>query len=360
MFLSRWHLSRWQRSSRGRRQGFTLVELLVVIAIIGILIGLLLPAVQAARESARRTQCVDNLKNLGLGIHNFHDRTKQLPVSTRPPGATVLPRFGWATLVLPDLEQTQIFQNYNFEKNWSDQSSTAPYNNYTQVSTMLNVFVCPSAPNPVQRLDADPSLAAPGNVNWFAAPSDYSPTLGVATRLVATGLVDNYPGIGYGSAALGMLPQNVKATFADVRDGLSSTILLAESAGRPTVYRAGVQVGTLPTQIPESAGQALVNGGGWCRAASDFEIDGSSYDGTVLPGPCALNCTNGEDIGSFIYPNFGVYGVLGSGEAYAFHPGGANFVFGDGSVHFLNENINIRTFCRLVTRGEHDFVEPPQ
>jgi prepilin-type N-terminal cleavage/methylation domain-containing protein len=352
-------LSSHRQLSRRRRRGFTLVELLVVIAIIGLLIGLLLPAVQAARESARRTQCVDNLKNLGLGVHNFHDRTKLLPVSTRPPGATPLPRFGWATEVLPDLEQSQIFQNYNFSKNWSDQSSAGPYNNYTQVSTLLNVFVCPSAPNPLTHLDADPSLSAPGNVNFFASPTDYSPTLGVATRLVATGLVDSYPGQGYGSAAVGMLPQNTKSRFADVRDGLSSTILLAESAGRPVLYRVGVQVGTLPTQIPESPGQALINGGGWCRAGSDFEIDGSSYDGTVLPGPCAINCTNGEDIGSFIYPNFGVYGALGSGEAYAFHPAGANFALGDGSVRFLSENIDIRTFCRLVTRAEHEFVETP-
>ncbi|HVC96936.1 MAG TPA: DUF1559 domain-containing protein [Pirellulales bacterium] len=345
-----------------RRSGFTLIELLVVIAIIGILVGLLLPAVQAARESARRTQCVDNLKNLGVAIHAFHDRTRKLPVSTRPPGATPLPRFGWATEVLPEIEQSALYQNYNFSKNWSDQS-TAPSSNYSQVATFLSVFVCPSAPSWTLRLDADPSLASPLNVNWFAAPTDYSPTLGVAGRLVATGLVDNYPGSGsgYGGGGVGMLPQNVTATFADVRDGLSQTIMLAESAGRPTLYRkGGTLAGPLPTQIPETVGQALVNGGGWCRAGSDFEVDGSSYDGTTLPGACALNCTNGEDIGAFTYPNFGVYGSLGSGEAYAFHPAGANFLFGDGAVHFINENINIREFARFVTRDQHDVVEPPQ
>ena len=143
----------------------------------------------------------------------------------------------------------------------------------------------------------------------------------------------------------GILPKNVlTGQFAEVLDGLSNTIMLAESAGRPYVYRKGSQrIGNLPAQ--------RVNGGGWCRPASDFSIDGSSFDGATLPGPCAINCTNGEDFGSSAFPH-PYYGSEGTSETYAFHPGAAQCAFGDGSVRALNARISIRTFAALVTRDK--------
>jgi prepilin-type processing-associated H-X9-DG protein len=126
-----------------------------------------------------------------------------------------------------------------------------------------------------------------------------------------------------------------------VTDGTSNTILLAESAGRPQVYRQGRAFGALPAD--------KVNGGGWARPASDFDLKGSSSDGSTLPGPCAVNCTNGLDAGT-VYPN-PVYGTNGTGETYAFHPGGANCLFGDGSVHFVNQGVNIVTYAALITRS---------
>ncbi len=146
------------------------------------------------------------------------------------------------------------------------------------------------------------------------------------------------------SCRVGNDPVNARATFDDVRDGLSSTLLVVESAGRPQVYRRREAFGTLPTN--------RVNGGGWSRTATDFGLDGASRDGTTFPGTCAINCTNGEDIGSAKYPYASPYGTSGTGETYSFHVGGSNVLLGDGSVRFANEAIDIRVYGHLVTRDK--------
>ena len=104
-----------------------------------------------------------------------------------------------------------------------------------------------------------------------------------------------------------------------------------------------------------------MNGGGWCRPASDFALDGSSYDGLTFPGPCPLNCTNGEVVDWNSWPsNTGVYGTNGSGEAYSFHPGGMNAVFGDDSVRWIAESIQIRIFAALVTKAGKEVASESQ
>lgn len=342
------------RTQSHKRSAFTLVELLVVVAIIGILIALLLPAVQAARESARRSQCVNNLKQLGLAVQNFHDVHKFLPVSNRPLGLTTAPRIGWAINALPYLEQQVLAQQYDQTQTWSSTTlgSGQLQPNQKLCGTALPVFWCTSALPPEKRLDSEPQNAP----TWFgfAATTDYSPTISVDQRLVTLGLVDNYPTPVPGSTwfgAPGMLAQNSVARLDDVKDGLTTTIMLAESAGRPALFRGGKQVGNLP--------QHIVAGGGWMRPASDFSVDGSSYDGTTLPGPCPLNCTNGDDEGGPAAEPYAYYVTQGTGEAYSFHPGGANFVFGDGAVHFINESISIRDLGRLVTRDQQEVVQAP-
>ncbi len=342
------------RSRANPRFAFTLVELLVVIAIIGVLVGLLLPAIQSAREAARRTSCTNNMKNLGLAILNFHDSHRKLPVSNRAAGVVNSPRFAWATLMLPYFEEQNTYDLYDFRHNWSRPTAVAPYavSNFQVVGTRLAVFECPSVPDD-DRLDGDLQYWSQGLSDWISsrcgAPADYVPIQKVDQRLVDTGLVDQLEP----KQLSGMLLRNTDATLKHVTDGTSHTIMLAESAGRPYVYRGGAKIGTLQTN--------RVNGGGWCRPASEIVLLGSSADGTTFPGPCAVNCTNGEDYLKGGTDDMGIvplqfYGTNGTSETYAFHPGGANILFGDGSVHFIREDIEIRVYARLATRQGGEVV----
>ncbi|ADB15290.1 protein of unknown function DUF1559 [Pirellula staleyi DSM 6068] len=325
-------VSKYSKSSHKYR-GFTLVELLVVIAIIGVLVALLLPAVQAAREAARRMSCSNNLKQLGLAAHNFHDTTNALPSSVRPGGLTTSPRIAGLTFLLPFIEQGNAYNAYDQTKNWSDPVNLAV------TSKQIPGFLCTSTPDP-KRLDGLPE-ASPWAANLVAV-TDYSPTIGVDQRLVTAGLVD--------FAGDGVLTKNGQPRLADITDGTSNTLLYAESAGRPNLYRRGKLIGNLPNR--------RVNAGGWARPASDFSLDGSSLDGATLPGPCPINCTNGEDVGSASFPH-SYYGSEGTAEAYSFHPSGINVALADGSVRFLSSSINIREFAKLVTRAQGEVAQLP-
>jgi prepilin-type N-terminal cleavage/methylation domain-containing protein/prepilin-type processing-associated H-X9-DG protein len=312
-----------------RRSAFTLIELLVVISIISVLIGLLLPAVQKVRESAANSQCKNNLKQLGLALQNHHAAVGYFPSSTRTNAASTV-RSSWTTFALPYLEGDNLFRLYDVNSNWDSPQ------NLQATSSQVKIFQCPSNPQPNQ-LDGNPQ--PPAVWTPIVGVIDYAATTSVTPQLAAL-----YPGQIH--ADVGILVRNQIARITDVKDGASNTILLAESAGRPQVYRAGVPFGSPPTY--------KVNGGGWARAASDFDLKGSSYDGATLPGPCAINCTNGLDFGT-TYPN-PIFGGNGTGETYSFHSGGANVLFGDGSVRFLSANINIVTYAALVTRASREVI----
>ncbi len=313
------------------RRGFTLIELLVVIAIIAILIGLLLPAVQKVREAAARLQCQNNLKQIGLALHNYHDPNNGLPANIRPDAVSTV-RVRWVTYLLPYLEQDNLFRQINLNVNWHQPANT-PF-----TGQRLKVLECPSAPNG-QVIDGAP------DTGWtdIVANGDYASIYGVDPRLVSLGLVDAISG----GSENGLLSRRQKIRFADITDGLSNTLHVTESAGRPYLYRNGRRISTA---TPASR----INGGGWCRPASDIAmLIGSSTDGTIFPGACGINCTNGELLTTYPDP---FYGTLGTSQIYAFHSGGANALFADGSVRFLRQSTNIRLLAAQVTRNGGEVI----
>jgi prepilin-type N-terminal cleavage/methylation domain-containing protein/prepilin-type processing-associated H-X9-DG protein len=313
---------------RRLRPAFTLIELLVVIAIIAILIGLLLPAVQKVREAAARTQCQNNLKQLGLGLHNYHDPNSGLPGNVRPDAVSTV-RVRWLTYLLPYLEQDNLFRNANLNLNWHQPANLPVF------GSRLKVVECPSAPNG-QVIDGAPDTSPP----WtnIVANGDYSGFYGVDPRLVTLGLIDPASG----KVDNGALSKTVKLNFGSFSDGLSNTLHLTESAGRPNLYRLG-------RLVRAANGNDRVNGGGWCRPASELNIlQGASVDGTTFPGPAAINVTNGEPLGTYPHP---FYNVDGTGQIYGFHTGGVNALFCDGSVRFLRASTTIRVLAALVSRN---------
>jgi prepilin-type N-terminal cleavage/methylation domain-containing protein/prepilin-type processing-associated H-X9-DG protein len=304
-------------SCRCRRSAFTLIELLVVIAIIAVLIGLILPAVQKVREAASRMKCSNNLKNIGLAAHQHHDTYGMFPPGrvdapfTVPQGQIIQGGHGTFPFLLPFLEQEPLARMYRW-----DRRAQGP-ENQPVATTQLKVFQCPSA-------EADRWVTAvedPANYSYGGkgACKDYGGVRAIDTRLVALGLVD--PAANYD----GVLGYNYLTRLADITDGPSQTILVTECAGRPQLWRAGRPVpGTYTT------------GGAWVAGTVTLG-QGSSYDGATQPGPCAINCTNDH-------------------EVYSFHPGGANAVFVDGSVHFLSARMDMRGFARLATRAGGEVV----
>ena len=278
-------------------KGFTLVELLVVIAIIGILVGLLLPAVQAAREAARRMSCQNSVKNIGLALHNFQDTRKAFPpgrISTKlgfpqlgvPVSATTLAH-SWVPFILPYIEQTALYDQYNVKVNWTDPSLRP-----SVCTKQLKIMQCPSAE--ANRLHVEAFPVASGSIPWGAA-IDYAAIKGIRTgagTLSTSGLVDNVGSFD------GAMPDTVMSGMKDMTDGTSNTVLIAECAGRPAIYRAGKKV-SLASLDPSNARYPIEDGAGgdmpggaWIEPQNAFFLDGSTPDGRLKPGPCAVNCTN--------------------------------------------------------------------
>jgi prepilin-type N-terminal cleavage/methylation domain-containing protein/prepilin-type processing-associated H-X9-DG protein len=296
------------------RRGFTLIELLVVIAIIAILIGLLLPAVQKVREAANRMKCSNNLKQLGLAMHNFNDTNGHLPGNLRPSAAGTI-RVRWTTYLLPFYEQDNIYRIYNQSVNWSDPSNAAA------VQIPLKVMLCPSA------LSSNKFDASPDN-DWSDnryAVGDYS---GIYWSWYQSPTSFGLPGI---------LSKTDEVRLTDVTDGLSNTIHLTESASKPDRYLNG-------KLVQAASGSNRINGGGWCRPASDIPAPDQSSP---------INVTNGFTISG--YPD-AKYNTDGSGQIYAFHTVGVNALFGDGSVRFVKKSIQFATLQALITRDGGEVV----
>ncbi len=214
------------------RRAFTLIELLVVIAIIAILIGLLLPAVQKVRDAAARAQCTNNLKQLGLALHGFHDVNDAVPASgytKAGPGNPAGKYVGWRPLTLPHLEQENLKKLYDFNSNWWEGT------NPTAAAVPVKVFQCPSVPGRTEITSAiakppRPAMTFPSPLG----PNDYEALMGVKESAINPHL----PSAFYTATnRFAVMHRDSRVRLTDVTDGTSTTIMVVEAAGRPLVYR---------------------------------------------------------------------------------------------------------------------------
>ena len=352
------------------RRAWTLVELLVAVAIIALLIGLLLPAVQAAREAGRRVTCTNNMRQVGLALHNFEATRKRLPPSSvQLPGMTLpvgfngkemseyqkvgtagtLPahyaRHCFLTSILPYLERSNLIgQGSTFDQR---QDWFAPANR-PAAATLIPTFLCPSNPSALRVVDtarlgsADRSSYAAGG-DWRPAITDYMAVNRANSN--ASGAVWNaitqqsppYPG---DQNVRAVLASNSFTRLAAITDGLSNTVMIGEAAGRPSRWN-------FDRMAEEYAGgaDAYMNGP-WAHSGNEIAVDGSAVTtaGGVrtasnlnnvagLAVTCSVNCTN-------------------QGELYAFHKGGASVILGDCSVKFLPSSIDLKLLMLLCARGD--------
>jgi prepilin-type N-terminal cleavage/methylation domain-containing protein/prepilin-type processing-associated H-X9-DG protein len=278
------------------QRGFTLIELLVVIAIIAILIALLLPAVQQAREAARRTQCKNNLMQLGIAMHTYEMAFEMMPSGTVNLTGPIRNleegyHMSWLVQLLPSLEQASLFGNINF-----NESVYAPVNSGSRAATIPS-FQCPS--------DNRQSVGASSYAGCFGGED-------VAIDMKNNGLLFLNSGIGY----------------QEIRDGASNTILAGEKIIPPGFKDLGWMSGTMATL--RNTGVAINTG---------WDIGGSrtTRGGPMAPLPAPSDTAT-------------------SGYSSQ-HTGGAQFVFADGSVRFLSENINLKTYANLGNREDLSALE---
>jgi prepilin-type N-terminal cleavage/methylation domain-containing protein/prepilin-type processing-associated H-X9-DG protein len=307
-----------------RRAAFTLIELLVVIAIIAILIGLLLPAVQKIREAANRMKCTNQLKQLGIACHNYHDTAGEFPrgaegavfPSPNPPGnTTTIQGTGWTVFILPYIEQNALFRNYDFTKAYTDVV------NATVGNTKVASYQCPSGP---QLLSGNSSEVAAGITN---ASTHYYGVMGPAgaanpSNYTINGTTYSYTvGSAGGNGAwtphgilshfqhtTGSVSTNRIVRFADVTDGLSNTLLIGE----------------ISKALPLSGGNNHFRS--WVRGNN-----GGSGVTKCVTNPLNATFYNGST-------NFNEISFMSN------HTGGVNFALGDGSVKFLRDSIDMNAY----------------
>jgi prepilin-type N-terminal cleavage/methylation domain-containing protein/prepilin-type processing-associated H-X9-DG protein len=320
-----------------RRNAFTLVELLVVIAIIGMLVALLLPAVQAARESSHRTSCYNNLKQVGIGLHHYHDALKVFPSSyivspltnvpmgpADPSTGDTGPGWGFLTLLLPYVEQGALYQSLNINfPCWSPANAAL-------VQTVLPQYICPSAVNmgspPVYNVvDANGNkLATFARANYVGVAGRFSPW----QQYFDPGLDLSTVNVG-GFRVDGMLYRNSHTKIAEVLDGTSHTLIVSEK----TPYHSdSTWVGVVPGGVTNPTLQFAIVGS-----------DPSSSQVNVHTGP-----TPGENPPIIKPPS---QPFANTDEVWSNHPNGANCLFCDGSVKFVSDNIDNLTWSFFGTRA---------
>ena len=343
------------QSKKPLARGFTLIELLVVIAIIAVLISLLLPAVQQAREAARRTQCKNNLKQLGLALMNYESSYRCFPME-KITGTPAYPNYNqcWTTMMLPFIDQAPLYNQFNFNISWDDPSQWALTTND------IPAFVCPSAPGRSARTNpaSIPGLlTAGGNTpppNGFGT-CDFMALSGVRFSLYYQGGFPSPPALALSSPLDNRWPCAMHSTvhtyIRDISDGCSNTMMIAECAGRPGLWRGRNHQQVVVTPYSPK------DGWGWADTGNSGAVDGASADGVLinsakkpsvvgnLPTCDAARCP----ASATVFVN-----AVNDSELYSWHTGGVQTLFADGSVHFISENIGLQTLGALLTRAGGD------
>ncbi|MFM9964900.1 MAG: DUF1559 domain-containing protein [Planctomycetaceae bacterium] len=306
------------RSATFRRpSGFTLIELLVVIAVIAVLIALLLPAVQQAREAARRSQCKNNLKQLGLAMQNYHDLHRVFPFGFDERETL------WHAMVLPQIDQSPLFKTLVWAESGLGNWDAAGSPNLTACETVIDIFRCPSMPRPTHESNQN----IPGRV-----PNTYRGCAG--SNVFSDDVSTIPPGVPPGAMALeqvslnGMLFGCSSVRIGDVKDGTSNTVMFGESFN-DTYVKDGQEMDFWQMGSPQS--------GGWVMGGAG----GTEYsEGLGSTGPKLNSRLDLSVHGTLMEMSFGSY-----------HTGGAHFNMVDGSVRFLSENVSLTTYRGLGSRN---------